>query len=108
MGGTIRKIVKNPIGFVKKTVAGVGSKKSIGGAAQQYLDAKSKSSVQKKVVEEKKKITPDAVTRGVMAGESQAPEARANRRRGRRSNVMTGSRGVTGTTATTKKTLLGG
>ncbi len=97
MGGTIKKIVKNPIKFVKDTVSGDVKKARTGN-----------SDVQKKVTEEKKKITPNSSIRGVMAGESQAPESRASRRRGRRSNVMTGARGVTGTATTTKKTLLGG
>ena len=109
MGGTIRKIVKNPIKFVKDTVSGVGKK----GRGDEFRSAVKKaatgsSDVQKKVIEGKKKITPNSAMRGVMAGEAQAPESRASRRRGRRSNVMTGARGVTGTTATTKKTLLGG
>lgn len=94
MGGVVRKIVKNPIKAIKNVVSPERQQ------AQQ--------STQQAVAEEKKMVKPLTAKRGSSVGEMQSPMAKAAKRRGRRSNVMTGARGVTGTTATTKKTLLGG
>jgi len=96
MGGTIKKIVKNPIKFVKTAVSGVG-KNDFGGAY-----------VQAQVAEKKKAVKPLSAKRGSAVGEMASPVAKAARRRGRSSNVMTSGQGVTGSTETRKKTLLGG
>ena len=93
MGGTIRKIVKNPLKAIKGVVKG--------------NTAKSQPEVQQKVTQDKKKITPPSANLEGMSRQMEMPENKIAKKRGRRSNIRTGARGVTGTVATTKKTLLG-
>lgn len=97
MGGTIRKIVKNPIKFVKDTVAPIGKK----GRSEEFRAAVNRAA-------QPAPAKPLSAKRGAKAGEMASPVAKASRRRGRRSNVMTSGQGVTGITQTRKKTVLGG
>lgn len=113
MGGVIKqatKVVKKVLSPAQKAAQALK-----GGTPAAALAEGSSASVeslqkkmQTKVAEEKKKVNPASVKRGVSAGEMESPMAKAARRRGRRSNVMSGSRGVMGSASTTKKTLLGG
>lgn len=104
MGSVIKqasKVIKRISGnAVKAARAATGSPQAATSSPQAV--------VQKAVAEQKAKVNPASAKRGVSAGEMESPMAKAARRRGRRSNVMSGSRGVMGSASTTKKTLLGG
>lgn len=106
MSRVIRKVISNPVKVIKEVVAGVGA--ATGGTPDQPAPtAVEPTTPAKPATKPKDAVKPKPAT-GAVAGQSADARSRATQRRGRRSNVMTGSRGVTGTTTTTKKTLLGG
>lgn len=103
MSRVVRRIVRNPVKAVKEVVAGVGA--AAGGTPDQ--PAPKAVEPTKPAIQPKEAVKPKPAT-GAVSGQSADARSKAAQRRGRRSNIMTGSRGVSGNVQTTKKTLLGG
>lgn len=104
MSRVIRKVVsRTPV--VKQVAEAL-----TGGGGQQVQEEVAKVTPTKPkapATKPKQVVNPKPAT-GAVSGQMQTAESRYNRRRGRRSGIMTGSRGVTGNVQVAKKTLLGG
>jgi len=102
MSRVIRKVVRNPVKAVKEVISAAG-----GTPDQPAPEAPKVAEPTKPAVKPKEAVKPKPST-GAVSGQSADARSKAAQRRGRRSNIMTGSRGVSGNVQTTKKTLLGG
>lgn len=103
MGGAVRRIIRNPVKAVKDVVGMTGAAPTTSGQSQAAPPAETQKAATKP--KEVVKATPKT---GAVEGQAVDARSKATQRRGRRSNIMTGSRGVSGNVQTTKKTLLGG